>query len=67
VELENTDLAVTKWISGKLTLKQPKSHLILVQYRVKKDVKELIVVIMPVEIDTKEYVTKMDAILTLTD
>jgi len=67
VELGNMDHVVTKWIFGKPTPKQHKSHLILAQNKVHIDVKVLIVGIIPVEIDTMEYVTKMDATLILSD
>lgn len=66
-ESENTELVVLKWIFGKPTLLTLKLLPILAQSPDKQDVKGLIVVTMPLEIDTTEFVTKMDVISTLSD
>jgi hypothetical protein len=66
-EKEDTVHVVLKWISGKPTEKLPKSPLILVPPLDNTDVKESNVVITGLEIDTMEFVTKMDAISTHTD
>jgi hypothetical protein len=58
--MEDMDLAVKKWISGKLTLKPKLTLLILVPSMVHSDAMELNVEMVPT--DTTVFATKMDAI-----